>query len=460
MSKPKKPGTDLAALKARLAKKTKSADAPAAEVPAPGQVAAPAAPAPEVPAPGQVAAPEVPAPGEVAAPAAAAPEVPPPGQVAAPDVPPPGEVAAPVPEVPPPGQVAAPDVPPPGQPVEAAVQAAAHAEQHYQAPAAPAPTQTDDNPFGAGGGMGGFDPDAGLIDGGPEIKPRGGKGIVIFAALIAAGIGGVGGWLGHTINSKQGQIDQGKAKGKVMVDQVGKISEARKTVSLGMEDLKKEVAQDPAAAADKVSGLMSKAFDKQPQISELFGWQLASVDPQGVKATFQLYEQVTDLQNDLGLMAKVLHGYGKVMKVGGPSLYGVTFGPKGAQLVAVSDSLCGAPPAEGDKPPAEGEAPKLKPCGAEAAKAIAYKVNDLSGEPKVMMRGMGPGQVVLLLAEGKVYEYAIGIEQGNNAANFYKMALGRVEESLAEMDKSEEKALTALKKYADDPNVDGSGGDG
>ncbi|MEX1368037.1 MAG: hypothetical protein AB1Z98_33210, partial [Nannocystaceae bacterium] len=82
----------------------------------------------------------------------------------------------------------------------------------------------------------------------------------------------------------------------------------------------------------------------------------------------------------------------------------------------------------------------------------------------ILPRGLGEGQAVVLLAEGKVYEYAIGIEQGNNAANFYKLALGRVEESLAEMDKAEEMALKALKKYAEDPNVDGpqsiEGGDG
>lgn len=456
MSKPKKPGTDLAALKARLAKKTKGADAP--DVPPPGQVAAPM---PEVPAPGQVAAPmpEVPAPGQVAAP-----EVPPPGHVVPPpgqqmpEVPPPGQM---MPEVPPPGQQM-PEIPPPGQ-----VAAPPQPEPQYHAPApAPAPTQTDDNPFGGGGGMGGFDPDAGLIDAGGEIKPRGGKGIVLFAAIIAAGIGGVAGWLVNTITSKQNLIDQGMAKGEKMVGQVEKISEARKTVSLGMEDLKKEVAQNPKGAADKVATLMAEAFDKQPQMSELFGWQLASVDPNGIKAVFKLYDEVAQLQENLGLMASVLGNYGEVMKVGGPSLYGVTFGPSGAKMIAIADSLCGAaPPAEGEGG-GEGEAaPQLKPCGPDAGKAVAYKVIDLGGgEPKIMPRGAGEGQAMVLMAEGKVYEYAIGIEQGNNAANFYKLALGRVEESLLEMDKAEEKAMLALKKYAESPNVDGpqegGGGEG
>ncbi len=443
MSKPKKPGTDLAALKARLAKKTKGADAPPAEaapdVPPPGQV---------VPPPGQAAAPmaDVPPPGHVPAPMA---DVPPPGHVPAPEVPPPGQ-AMPVADVPPPGHVPAPE---PQQPVAAPMpqqQAPMAAPMPQQQPIAP--TQADDNPFGGSVGMD-FDPDAGLIDGGPEIKPRGGKGIVLFAALLAAGVGAVGGWLGHKIVSTQEKIDQGKAKGEKMVVQVSKISDARKSVSLAMEDLKKEIATDPAGSADKVSTLISENFGKQPQVSELFGWQLASVDPIGVKSVFQLYDKVSQLQENLGLMSGVLRNYGKVMKVGGPTLYGLTFGPSGGRMIAVDEPLCGTPPAEGE----EFDPATLKPCGSEGAKAIAYKVRDSpGGKPAIMMRGIGENQAVLLLAEGKVYEYAIGIEQGNNAANFYKLALSRVEESLAEMDKAEERALKSLKKYAEDPNVDGS----
>lgn len=194
-------------------------------------------------------------------------------------------------------------------------------------------------------------------------------------------------------------------------------------------------------------------------MSELFGWQLASVDFNGVKAAFQLYDEVAQLQQNLGLMATVLAGYGNVMKVGGPSLYGVTFGPSGGRLVAIADSLCGEAPPEGEGGGEGGEeapAPSYKPCGADSDKAVAYKILDLGGgEPTIAPRGTGEGQVVVLLGEGAAYEYAIGIEPGNNAANFYKLALGRVEISLEEMDKAEEKALKALKKYSEDPNVDG-----
>lgn len=441
MSTPKKPGTDLAALKARLAKKTAGASD---DVPPPGQVSAPA--------------PEVPPPGYVAPPMA---EVPPPGQYQAPmqDVPPPGMQQQPpqMHDVPPPGMQQPPpqmhDVPPPGMQQQMPQQ-----QMPQQVPPqqqqAPAPGYGGDGGYS---GMGGFDPDAGLIDGGPEIKPRGSKGLVMLAALGAAALGVAIGWLGNTITSKKALIEQGHAKGEKMVAQVAAVSEARKSVSLAMEDIKKEIAQDPAGSADKVTALLTSSFDKQPQLTEMFGWQLASVDPAGIKATFQLYKQLADLQENLSLMAKILAGYGQFIKVGGPSLYGVTFTPGGAQMVGIADTLCGQLPAEGAEPPAEGAAPTLKSCGNESGKAVAYKVVDpAGGEPKVMPRGAGEGMVQVLLADGPVYDYAIGIEQKNNATNFYKMALSRVEESLVEMNGAEEKALTALKRYSDDPNVDGS----
>lgn len=437
MSTPKKPGTDLAALKARLAKKTAGT---AEDVPPPGQVSAPA---PEVPPPGQayVAPPmhDVPPPGQMAGQGYPMHDVPPPG----------GYMPEPVMhDVPAPGHVHMRDVPPPGM-QQAPMQAAPMPQPSYSGGHGSGGHGSDAS---YGGSSMGFDPDAGLIDGGPEIKPRGNKGLVLVAAFGAMCLGGIVGWLGNTIKSKQDRIDQGRAKGEKMIAQVVAISEARKSVSLAMEDLKKDVAQDPAASADKVTTLLVSSFDKQPQVSELFGWQLASVDPAGVKAAFQLYEHASELQTNLSLMAKILSGYGPVMKVGGPSLFGVTFGPSGAQMVAITDTLCGDA-ADGQELKAEG----LKSCGADADRAVGYKVSDLSGgEPTFAPRGTGQGQVQVLLAEGKTYEYAIGLEQGNNAANFYKMALTRVEESLLEMNAAEEKALASLKRYSDDPNVDGS----
>lgn len=408
MSTPKKPGTDLAALKARLAKKTAGATD---DVPPPGQVAAPEAPAmPDIPPPGQVQVPmaEVPPPG-YSAPEPVMHEAPPPRMQ---HVPPPGHVSAPIQQPVPPS---------------------------YGAEASYGGTSMSSS-------MGGFDPDAGVIDSGPEIKPRGNKGLVILACAATMALGGVFGWLANTIKSKQERIDQGRQKGEKMVEQVTAVSEARKSVSLAMEDLKKEVAENPTAAAEKVTALLTGELSKQPQVSEMFGWQLASVDPGGVKAVFQLYGKLSDLQGNLQVLANFLTSYGSIMKVGGPSLFGITFTPAGGKLVIITKGLCGEDPTKPET---------LKPCE-DASKAVVFETQEFGGEPKLMPRGTGEGQAVMLVPDGTVYSYAIGLEPGKNAANLYKVMIGRVDENLTEMNAAEEKAIAALAKYSDDPNVDGS----
>jgi hypothetical protein len=370
------------------------------------------------------------------------PEIPPPGQVHVPmhDVPPPGYMSEPaMHDVPPPGHAhhGMRDIPPPGMQMQAPVQAMPMPSQHGGG-------------YGSStsmGSMGGFDPDAGVIDSGPEIKPRGNKGLMMVAAVGAMAVGAMVGWLGHTITSKRERIDQGRAKGEKMVEQVAAVSEARKSVSLAMEDLKKDIAQDPAGSADKVTALLTGDLEKQPQLSEMFGWQLASVDPGGVKATFQLYQELSELQANLRVLANFLTTYGSIMKVGGPSLFGITFTADGGRLVIITKGLCGEAI---DKPDT------LKPCAEDVSKAIAFEIQEFGSEPKVVPRGTGENQAVLLVPDGTVYQYAVGLEPGKNAANLYKVMIGRVDENLTEMNGAEEKALAALSKYAEDPNVDGS----
>gem|GEM_PF-1475402 len=473
MSKPKKPGTDLAALKARLAKKTKGADAPA-DVPPPGQVAEPA-PAADVPPPGQVAQPP------------------------APEVPPPGEVAAPPPaaDVPPPGQAYQHEVPAPGQPMEAAPPPQPAPEPQYDAyqaapvpepapmaaPApAPAPMGDPDDPFGGGAPAVGFDPDAGLIDAGGDVAPRGSKGLVIFAALLAAGIGGVAGFLGNKIMGTQERVDAGTAKGAKMVEEVTAVSNIRKGIAVQWDDVKKTIASDPKAGAEKVTSLLTESFDKHPQVGALFGWQLASVHPVGVKKTFELYEETSRLKTDLGILAGFTASHADALKAaGGPTLFGVVFKSNGAVMVEAIQPLCGeAPkPAEGGEggEGAEGggggdgkiDPAALKPCE-DAGKAVAYKARTSVGaeaKESIVLRGYEKGQMQLLLPEGGIYNYAVGLEPNKNALKILDSLLTRVKERLDAMNKAEKIALKALENYADNPTVDGEnpqpdpgGGDG
>ncbi len=449
MSKAKKPGTDLAALKARLAKKTKGGP----DVPPPGEVAAP--PQPDVPPPGQVAQHEIPAPGEQLPPPPAAEMIPAPGE----------QLPPPTPDIPPPGQVAVPDVPPPAhQPAPAPMQMAAPAPR-------PAPMpQAEDDPFGGSMG-GGFDPDAGIIDTGGDVTPRGSKGLVIFAALLAAGLGAVGGFIGNKIVSKRELIASGQSKGEAMVKEVQAVSELRKTVSLEMDSIKKKIAEDPEAAAGLVTSLLTDNFNTRPKIDELFGWQLASVHTKGIKATFKLYNEANRLELELQGLAKLLTDFAPQIKAaGGPALFGVTAKTNGVKLVSIMQPMCGEVPAEGEKPPAEGEGAEgggdkpaaapaldsLKPCDDSGA-AVGFKVRDtLAGEPVVMLKGFGKDQVTIVVPDQEIYSFAVGLEPNKNALNVLDFQLKRVTEQLERMNSAEKTALKALENYADSPDVDGS----
>ncbi len=417
MSTTKKPGPDLAALKARLAKKTGKA---APKVPPPGEAAP--APAQDVPPPGQAAA----APAE---------DVPPPGQVAEPapaEVPPPGQVAAPPADVPPPGQVAEPpaDVPPPGQVAEPAPAAAEPASE-------PAP----DEPFGGGAA---FDPSAGLIDVGGEIPTKGNKGLTIVVAVAGIGFGAMVGYLLHQISSKKELVEVGRKKGAEMHAEVQQVAEARKSVALKMKDIKGLAQQDPKKAVEEIRTLLSETFEKHPKVDALFGWQLAAVHPTGVKKVFDLYEEANGLKSDLMYLAGFLETYGDAVKGGGPAMFGVFANDKGAKLVELVQPLC--------------DLENKKPCPDDksAAKAVGYMVREsLGAEPVPVPRGIGDKQVVPLVPDGQIFTYAVGMEPKKNAQVVFNALVRRIEARLENMNKAEKIALTALKNYAENPTVDG-----
>ncbi|MGH1340483.1 MAG: hypothetical protein ACRBN8_02945 [Nannocystales bacterium] len=413
MSKPKKPGTDLAALKARLAKKNKKAAEPApapeaAPAPAPEPVAAApveAAPAAPAPAPEPATAPQAqqPAAADYAAPAAA-----------------------------------------PAQ----SDYAAAPVAQAAPAPAAP----VSDDPFGGGGG-GGFDPSDGLIDaGGGEMPSKGNAGLAIFVGILGIGLGAIGGFFVSKITRKSETNEAASAKGAEMAAAVQQISDARIDVSKAMGTWEEKMATDPAGAASEIDTMVKESFAKKVNVDQLFGWQLAAIHSNGVRRTFELYDEATRLQKDLGYLSAFLSSQEKALKSGGgPSQFAVKFTDKGAVLVAAVGAVCAA---------GEGE-PTLqtaKPCPeGKAAEALGYTVlESLGSETKVFPKGAAPGQVTLLRAGGAIYDYAVGMEPNRNAMIMRNALLKRAKDHLESMNKAEKAAIKALENFADNPNVDGS----
>lgn len=284
MNTPKKPGTDLAALKARLAKKSKDEEA--------------------------AAAPPAEAPAEHAPPAA---------------------THAPEQHYDPPAafEAAAPSFSP------------AAAVPHH-APAAPsfsAPAASSDDPFGGPTNMS-YDPGPDL---GGEVPGRSNVGVIAFSGVIFLLIGLGAGWLGHKITSGNDRLEAAKAKGDEMYKEVQNVKSTREGLALKMDEVAKAVMTDPAAGSEAIIALMGETFEKSPNLDALFGWQLAAIHSSGIKKVFELYEKTTRVRIEFAALAGFLQENAATLKAsGGPVTFGVKFGADGsAQLVALTGALCG-----------------------------------------------------------------------------------------------------------------------
>lgn len=394
MNTPKKPGTDLAALKARLAKKGKEGEEPAPQ-------------------------------------AAAVEEAPPVEAAPAHYDPQPVQQAAPAPVE---------HYDPPPQPT--------FAPEPVRAPSpgygAPAPAVSDD-PFA--GPPGGFDPGPALDMG--DVPQRSNVGVIAFAGVIFLAVGLGVGWMGQRILSGRERLEAAKAKGDEMYKEVQKVSDTRKGVALKLDEVQKVVMTDPAAGATAIKSLLSESFDKHPEVSNLFGWQLGAIATSGVKKVFELFDRAEHVKSGLQDLAVFLETNKDALGAsGGPSLFGVKFQAEGpGQMVAVTGLMCGENPAD---------AASLKDCD-DPATATAYKVVDgIGAAEKVVPKGTAADQVTLIAPAGGVYTYAVGQEPAKNAARMRDFLMKGIADKLAEMSAAETTALKALENYASNPDVDGS----
>lgn len=392
MTTPKKPGTDLAALKARLAKKSKDGE----EAAAPAEAAA----APVVEAAEAVQQHYDPPPAFEQAPAFT-PEVP--VQMHAPMSAPP---------------MSAPSFSP------------------------PAPSAGDD-PF-AGPNVP-FDPGPDL--GGDVVPGRSNVGLVAFSGAIFLAVGLGVGWLGHKIISGNERNEKAKAKGDEMYQEVAAAGSARKALAVALQgELGKTVMTDPKAAKDAISAVLNETFEKKPDLSRMFGWQLASLDATSIKKVFELYENLNRAAAELAAFAGFLEANAAALgAAGGPVTFGVKFTAEGTQLVALTGALCGDP-----------ATPAALTACEDPSKAVAFKVQDrLGGEDKTLPRGTAVDQVVFLPPVGDIYNYAIGLEPAKHALRIRDVEIKRIDQALEELQKAEEAALKATKGYAENPNLDG-----
>jgi hypothetical protein len=412
LSAPKK-GKDLSALKARLAKKAAAASEGSPEAPA-------------VPAPGEVKA-DVPAPGEVAKPAA---DIPAPGEVRKPDdIPAPGEVKKPI------------DIPAPGE-----------VRQPEPEPAAPAAAQPkgDIAADPMSGGVA-FDPDAGLIDDvGGEIKGRGGAGLAIFAGLVGILVGAGLGWMGHKASDSNSRKASALKKADTIAAKVAEIEETRSKIALKIGE-----AQDALEAkeGDKAVAALSELEPTYVELGDLFGWQMAAMDPSVVKSIFDLAEANNALQLDVGILKGWVGANKEILakRAQGPSSFVVIASPQGGSVLAeYVSAICDEIPVE---PPEDFKPESLKKCeGEEIMKANAYMVRtEIGGNVSMVPSNQG----FFLNPAGPMYTYAIGANPEANAKAYFDIRMGKLKDTMDAMVKLKDDAQAGISNYTDDPPVDG-----
>jgi hypothetical protein len=403
LSAPKK-GKDLSALKARLAKK-------AAE----GEGGDAAATGGDMPAPGEVAA-ALPAPGEVQKPSIA-------------DIPAPGEVKKPMLDIPPPGEVSRPAPPP--------------AEVAFTPPARR--EHIADDPMSGGVA---FDPTAGDIDIGGEVKSKGGIGLPVFAALIGIVLGAGLGWMGHRSVDSRERVAAARKKAEAIEAKINEIEQTRATIAMSVGEAQDALtAKDPEKAVEALSGLEATFVE----LGDLFGWQMAAMDPAIIKNVFDLAETNNGLQLDVGILKGWVSANREILagRVTGPASFVVIRSPAGGAILAeYVSAICAEIPAE---PPEGFDPTTLAKCEGEAIlTANAFLIRGEIGGAPTMVPG---DQAMLLIPDGPIYTYAIGATPDANAKAYFDIRMGRINEVLAAMVKMKDEALEGIQNYTEDPPV-------
>jgi hypothetical protein len=286
----------------------------------------------------------------------------------------------------------------------------------------------------------------GVIDTGPPISRGAGRGVLVFAIVVASAVG-IG--LGVMVNKLVSGTERKNAaieKAETMLAEVEKINETRATVATTILEIEKTAQAnfDPAAEAQKLNELV-QGLDQHPDVDLLFGWQLAGLGKQGITAVFQLYEEAQRLQTDLRYLAGWVQANAEALgKAGGPGAFGIVLGDNTGTLVGLSEPVCGTAEEE-PQPCQRGDTP------------VAFKVlEDLGGgEPKTVPIGPASGQMLPLSSAG-LYAYAVGMEPTKNALALRNVMMARVKERLESMDKAGKRASTTISAYVGEPNLDGS----
>ncbi|HVI04015.1 MAG TPA: hypothetical protein VM869_35230, partial [Enhygromyxa sp.] len=228
------------------------------------------------------------------------------------------------------------------------------------------------------------------------------------------------------------------------------IENTRASIALKVGEAKDSLeAKEPEKAIAALSGLEATFVE----LGDLFGWQMAAMDPVVVKNIFELADANNRLQLDVGILKGWVGANSEILsgRTTGPSSFVVVRGPNGgAILTEYVSAICADIP----DPLPEGFDPNtLAKCEGDAIlTAKAFLVRTAIGGEVSMVPGE---QGMMLIPDGPIYTYAIGTTPDANAKTFFDISMGRINETLSSMVKLKDEALEGIKHYTEDPAVNG-----
>jgi hypothetical protein len=273
---------------------------------------------------------------------------------------------------------------------------------------------------------------------------------VFFGAIgLVVGVGL--GFMLHKTSDLNSRKDSAIKKADAIAAKINEIEETRSRIALKVGE-----AQDALEAkeGDKAVAALSELEPTYAELGDVFGWQMASMDPKIVKSIFDLAEANNSLQLDVGILKGWVGANKDILakRAQGPSSFVVIVNPQagGSVLAEYVSAICDEIPEE---PPEDFKPESLAKCEGDAIlKANAYMVRTEIGGEVSMVPG---NQAIFLNPAGPIYTYAIGANPEANAKAYFDIRMGKLKDTMDAMVKLKDEAAEGISNYTNDPPVSG-----
>jgi hypothetical protein len=178
----------------------------------------------------------------------------------------------------------------------------------------------------------------------------------------------------------------------------------RKGISLKMDELSKAITTDPDAGRQADLVTCSRPTSRRaPQVDDLFGWQLAAINPDGIKKTFDLYDEANGLKIDLGYLAGFVNGNVKALA-------------RAARACSRSSSRAGRGPRRAPRADVRRPQGRPTPCAEGKDEPVGFNIRDDPAAPRRTPRSAATtARSSLLIPDGSSTATSSALNPENNA---------------------------------------------